>query len=171
MSCWEKWLLWVAGGAGGGVSVTVSPAFCGQNIKGTWKLKALSQAFCSLRVHLLQDRSNIYIIVRVCCIFLQFSPFLIILPMCSPASKERRCLEHSKHSHSFASDLDGFSQCHRPGWWPQCSFPCNLSSRLLQYSCLIGKDACCHCSAKGKRGRIGHCRLSNSKEKRKLSTF
>lgn len=61
---------------------------------------------------------------------------------------------HSPHSHSSAAGPDGFSRCHRPRWSPRCSFPCSLSSRLLRYSCLIGRDACCRCSAMEGRRRI-----------------
>lgn len=56
------------------------------------------------------------------------------------------------HSHNSASNLGGFFQCRHPGWWPQHSFQCNLSSKHLLYSYLIGNGGCCHCSAGERRG-------------------
>lgn len=81
MRCWEERLLSVAGDVGGGVSATLSSAFCSQNIKGTWKLKALSPASCTESASLTYKTGPVY---RDCCIcLLHFSvvpPFLIILP-------------------------------------------------------------------------------------------
>lgn len=48
-------LLSVADGANGGVPAALSPAFCHQNIKGTWKWEGSYHASCTLRAHLSQD--------------------------------------------------------------------------------------------------------------------
>lgn len=153
-----------AGGVGGGVSTTLSPAVCCQNIKGTWELKVLTHGSWTLRASLLQDRSRTQTNGSGCCIFSVASPLFDNPTTSSLASKEARRPDSSKHSHSSASDPGVSSQCRRPGWSPQRSFPCSLSSRLLQCSCPIGRGACCHCSANGGRGRMGQCRLLNSKE-------
>lgn len=156
-----------AGGVSGGVPATLSPAVCCQNIKGTWELKVLSHGSWALRLRLLQDGSSTQTTGSGCCIFsVVFPPF--DNPTSSLASKEARHPNCSKHSHSSASDPDASSQCRHPGWSPQRSFLCSLSSRLLQCSCPTGRGACCHCSANGERGRMGHGRLLNSKEGEEL---
>lgn len=153
-----------AGGVGGGVSAPLSPAGCCENIKGTPELKVLSHGSWTLRVRLLQDRSSTQTTGSGYCIFSVASPLFDNPTTRSLASKEARHPNRSKHSHSSASDPGASSQCRRPGWSPQRSFPCSLASRPLQCSCPTGRGACCHCSANGGRGRRGHCRLLKSKE-------
>lgn len=170
MSWWEERLVLVAGGVDAGVFAFLSPAVCCQNTKVTLNLKVFISCFLDSKCISYKTGAThrdywIYLL-HLSVVF----PLSDNSTMSSLASKEARHSDHSKHSRSSASDPDGFSRCHHPGWWPRCSSLYSLSSRLLRCSCLTGKDACCHCSAEGGRGDIGHCRLLNSKEEGELPT-
>lgn len=79
-------------------------------------------------------------------------PHLLSIP--SGVFQGWRTSGHNKHLHSFASDQGGFSRCRHPGLSPRCSSPCNLASRLPQYSCLTGRGVCCRCSARKETGIV-----------------
>lgn len=105
---------------------------------------------------------------HISCSVCQLLSHIRTIPTGVPCSQGGGTSGHNEHSRSFASDQGGFSLCRHPGSSPRCSSLCNLSSRLLQYSCPTGRDVCCRCSAKEWKG---HCRLLHREQTGEPPTY
>lgn len=107
-------MLLVADGVGGEVSATLLLSFCKSEHQGHWKVERVISCFLySKNSSFTREKQN----TIPYCMLLHFSVAIHLIDnpnMSFPVSQKERPSNHSIHSRSFASDLDGFSQFRHP---------------------------------------------------------